>query len=79
MGNCHRSKTNVDLGFASVEIGFLGVTISHVTLSCSHFLYNSKCTRTLVKSAEITLSSIYTVKKMNFVYPRMGCVMIYMY
>ena len=25
MGNCHPSKTTVNLGFASVDIGFLGV------------------------------------------------------
>ena len=43
MGNCHPSKTNVNLGFASVNIGFLGVTISHVTLSCSQYLYNILC------------------------------------
>ena len=40
MGNCHPSKTNVNLGFASVDIVFLGVTISHVNLSCSQYLYN---------------------------------------
>ena len=39
MGNCDPSKTNVNLGFASVDIGFRGVTISHVTLTCSQFLY----------------------------------------
>ena len=43
MGNCHPSKTNVNLGFASVYIqfGFHGVTIFHVTLSCSQYLYNN--------------------------------------
>ena len=41
MGNCHPSKTNVNLSFASVNIGFLGWTISHVTLSCSQYLYMS--------------------------------------
>ena len=40
MGNCHPSKTTVNLGFASVDIGFLGMTISHVTLSYSQYLYN---------------------------------------
>ena len=30
MGNCSPSKTNVNLGFASVDIGFLGVSISQV-------------------------------------------------
>ena len=40
MGNCRPSKTNVNLGFASVDIGFLGVTISNVILSCSQYLYN---------------------------------------
>ena len=40
MGNFHPSKTNVNLGFASVDIGFLGVTVSNVTLSCSDYLYN---------------------------------------
>ena len=39
IGNCHPSKTNVNLGFASVDIGILGVTISHVTLRCSKYLY----------------------------------------
>ena len=38
MGNCHPSKTNVNLGFASVVIAFLWVTISHVIVSCSHYL-----------------------------------------
>ena len=37
MGNCHPSKTNVNLGD---DISFRGVTISHVTLSCSQYLYN---------------------------------------
>ena len=32
MGNCHPSKTNVNLGFASVDIVFLGVTISAVKM-----------------------------------------------
>ena len=40
MGNCHPSKTNVNLGFASVDTGFLGVTISNITLSCRQYLYN---------------------------------------
>ena len=35
VGNCHPSKTNFNLGFASVDIGFLGVTISYVSFSCS--------------------------------------------
>ena len=39
MGNCHPSKTNVNLVFALVDIGVLGVTISHVTLSCSQYIY----------------------------------------
>ena len=44
MGNFYRSKTNINLGFASVDIGFRGVTISHVTLSCSqNILYNTEC------------------------------------
>ena len=34
MGNCHPSKNNVNLSFASANNGFLRVTISHVTL-CS--------------------------------------------
>ena len=37
MGNCDPSKTNVNLGFASVDIDFLGVKISHVILTCSQF------------------------------------------
>ena len=50
MGNCHPSKTNVHLVFASFDIGFMGVTISNVTLSwfsqgdniqCSQFLYDN--------------------------------------
>ena len=40
MENRRPSKTNVNLGFASVEIGFLGVTISHVTLSCSQYFFH---------------------------------------
>ena len=40
MGNCHPSKTNVNVGFASVDIVFLGLTISHVTLFCGQYLYN---------------------------------------
>ena len=40
LGNCHLSKTNVNLGFTSVDIVFLGVTFSHVNLSCSQYLYN---------------------------------------
>ena len=43
MGNCHPSKINVNLRFASVDIGFLGVTVSHVTLSCIQYLYNIPC------------------------------------
>ena len=43
MGNCHPSKTNVNLSFASVDIGFLGMTISHITRSCSQYLYNIIC------------------------------------
>ena len=39
MGNCHPSKTNVILGFASVDIGFIGGTKSHVTLSCCIYPY----------------------------------------
>ena len=48
MGNCHPSKINVNLGFASVDIGLLGVTISHVTLSCSQYLYNITCLKDVV-------------------------------
>ena len=52
MGNCQPSKTNVNLGFASVDIGFLRVTFSYVTLSCSQYLYNihSTVSNTLSKS-----------------------------
>ena len=46
-GNCHPSKINVNLGYASVDIGFLGVTICHVTLSCSQYLYNIPRKRSL--------------------------------
>ena len=38
MGNCHPTKTNVNLGFASVDISFRtrgDNLISHVTLSCN--------------------------------------------
>ena len=37
---CQPSKTNVNLGFASVDIGFLGMTMSHITLLRSQYLYN---------------------------------------
>ena len=40
MGNCHPSKTKVNLSFASVDISFLRVTIPNVTFSRSQFLYN---------------------------------------
>ena len=46
MGNCHPSKTNVDLaiGLPSVDISLRGVTISHVALSCNQYLlYYTEC------------------------------------
>ena len=43
MGNCHPSKTIVNLCFTSGYIRFLRVTISHVTVSCSQFLYDNNC------------------------------------
>ena len=53
MGNCHPSKTNVNLGFASSDIVFLGVTNSHVTLSCSQYLYNMYWHELAVKLLEL--------------------------
>ena len=66
MGNCHPSKTNVKLGFASVNIGFLRVTIPHVTLSCCQYLYNVtiKCKEGLHERGftQIKLNLVFNLK-----------------
>ena len=41
MGNCHPSKTNVNLGYASVDIAFLGVTISDVSREVNIYIISS--------------------------------------